>query len=206
MVVRAHVFGCGGVGLLALAQVVQATPVVKFPTVSITQDTMQSVAILVTDSGDAALQDIEGMTFTIQIGGGTGSTPSILGIDMLSGTIWSGHVSPFNVIIPAGGAEPQFQSRSVITDVPGDYVDANGFLAIVTFDATGAAPGSYPILLTGTMEAGSDSVFYDGVGSVVPSTFQGGTLTVEVPAPSTALLALPMLFVSARRRRAQERL
>ena len=70
------------------------------------------------------------MQFSIQIGDGSGLTPSITSIDLLTATIWAGLAS---TDWPAdGGSDPQFASRAIFTDIPGDFVDANGRLATVT--------------------------------------------------------------------------
>lgn len=190
-----------GAGVLCLASVAYAGIVVKTPNFSIPQNSTQAITFSVTGGQNSALEDIEGMVFTVQIGDGLGATPSMTSVDMLTGTIWSGHVSPANVIVPIGGDDPQFQSRSLFTDLPGDFVDANGILATVVFDTTGAAEGDYTVILTGTMDPGSDSQFYSGVGDPVAATFLTATLTVTpIPAPAATPLLMLAWVRSPRRR------
>ena len=74
------------------------------------------------------------MTFTLQIGAGTGSAPAIGSVNFLTNTIWTGHVSAGSVGNPAGGNDPQFQSFSLVTDDFGDFVNANGTLATFTLN------------------------------------------------------------------------
>jgi hypothetical protein len=192
--------------VLVLGRSAVASPALTAADLYLTQDTSATLQVFVTDSGDAATEDIEGMTLTAQLAGGSGSTPSITGVDALSGTVWSGHTSPFDITTPAGGSQPQFQSRDLITDSGGDYINANGLLATLTIDATGAAPGPYTLIFTGTIDPGSDSQFQNGVGDPVAATFGSATIHVTAapePAALVLLAALPLLF--ARRRRAAGR-
>ncbi len=155
-----------------------ASPIVNVDHIYIAKDASQSATITVSDAGDAMAQDIEGMTFTLQIGVGTGSAPSISSIDFLTSSIWTGHVSPSNIFVAAGGTDPQFKSFTLITNTDGDYVAANGTLASVLFSSTGATPGDYALKLIGTKDPGSDTQFTNGLGSSVTSTITNGTLTV----------------------------
>ena len=144
----------------------------------------------VSNTSTAATSDIEGMTFTVQLAAGTGTAPKISSVDLLTGTVWTGHVSPINLTTPTGGNQLEYQSRDILTDTPGDFINANGLLATVTFDTTGAAAGSYAIKLIGTKTAGRDSVFLDGLGDPVTATFGQGNITVNVPEPSSVILGL----------------
>jgi len=186
------------IGFVCSAVVALADPVVNLGHYTFAENSSHSVPFLVTDSGNAATEDIEGMTFTLQIASGTGTMPSVTAIDFLTSTIWTGHVSAANITAAAGGTEPQFQSYSLITDNAGDFVNANGTLANITFDTTNATPGDYSLKLIGTTDPGSDSQFTDGVGDPVTATFGSGTLTVTtVPEPAAlgviALAVLPLL-------------
>jgi hypothetical protein len=169
------------VGLLALAATAQAAPVVNLGHQFVRVGGSQSVAVLVSDSGDAATQDIEGMTFTLQIDEGTASTPAIGTVDFLSSTIWTGRVPPAFVFPSPSITEPQFKSFTLLTDTIGNFVNANGTLANVTFQALNATPGDFTIKLTNTKDAGSTSQFTNGLGALVPATFTAGTLTVVAP-------------------------
>ncbi len=167
--------------LLTLASVTVAAPIANLGHYYVAKNSTQSVTLAVSDTGTAATEDIEGMTFTLQIGAGIASTPSIGAIDFLTSSIWTNHVAAANVINAAGGNDPQFKSFTLITNNAGDFVNANGTLATIGFTAAGATPGDYSIKLVGTKDIGSDSQFNSGNGSVVPATFGGGTLTVVAP-------------------------
>ncbi len=166
--------------LLGIAVPVRANPEVSLNHVYVAKNASQTAQLGVTDGGNAATEDIEGMTFTLQIGAGTGSTPSIGSMDFLTGTIWSGHVSADNIVPAAGGADPQFKSFTLLTDNAGDFVSANGILATATFNATNAALGDYTLKMVGTKDSGSNSQFTNGLGAAVPATFGDGMLTVVV--------------------------
>jgi hypothetical protein len=174
--------------LLLSAFDVHATPIVTLGTYSAPQDSLKTISINVTDSVAASLEDIEGMTLTLQIGSGTGLAPSIHSIDLTTATIWSGAVSPGNISVSAGVTN-QFESISLITDNAGEFVNPNGFLATVVVDTTNATPGPYLLFLIGTKDPGSDSQFLDGLGDPVSATIGSGTLNVlPVPEPSAILL------------------
>lgn len=164
---------------LVIAVGARANPVVNLGHYYVVKDALAPAEIFVSDSGNAASEDLEGMQFTLQLGAGSLSTPSIGSIDFLSGTIWSGHVSAANVY-PSSGTGPQFKSSLLFTDNFGDFVNPNGILATAIFNAAGAAVGDYPIKLTGTIDSGANSKFYNGLGVVVPATFADGMLTVVV--------------------------
>lgn len=151
-------------------------PVVSVPNVSVAPNSTASVQFSVSDTNSAASEDIEGMTFTIQIAGGTGTTPSIQSVDVLTGTIWAG--SNAFVSSPSGGQQAQFKTYSILTGNAGIYVNPNGLLATAVFNTAGAAAGSYKISLVGTRYPGFDSAFYNGKGNTVSSVFGSATLTV----------------------------
>lgn len=144
----------------------------------------------VSNSDAAAASDVEGMTFTVQIADGLGTTPKIMALDLLAGTIWNGHVSVGSIFTPSGGNQLQYQSRDVLTDSPGDYVDANGLLGTAIIDTTGAISGDYIIKLVGTKTAGRDSAFLDSLGNIVPTTFGEGRISILVPEPNTKFFAV----------------
>jgi hypothetical protein len=171
--------------LAALAPAAHAAINASTGSYVVAQGSSLTTTVTVADSGAPADADIEGMVFTYQIDGGTGSVPSISSIDLLTNTVWTGHVSPGNVLVPAGGNLPQYQSRDLFTDAPGDFINANGTLARVTISAATAPLGTYNLKLTGTRTAGRDSTFLDGMGWTVPATFTGGTLTVAAAGDAT---------------------
>jgi hypothetical protein len=169
---------CSLIALLPLTA--HASPVVDLGHYYVAQNSSLIITPGVSDAGNAAAEDIEGMTFTVQIAAGVNSSPSITSVDFLNSTIWTGHVSAFNVSEAAGGGA-QFQSFTLITDNAGDFVNANGSVATVALSASAAAPGDYALKLIGTIDPGSDSQFTDSVGDAVPATFGNGVLSVVAP-------------------------
>ena len=165
-----------------------ASIIVNLDNHSVAPGTIVVENIIVTDSTAAVESDIEGMAFTFQIAEGAGSAPKIVSIDFLDGTIWSGHVSAANLFNPEVGNLYQYQAWDVHIDLAGDYVNANGLLAKVTIDTSGAAPGNYALKLVGTSVAGGDTTLGTGMGEIAPASFGQGTLTIDVPEPASAFM------------------
>jgi len=160
---------------------VRGNPVVNLDHYYVVKDSSAPADIFVSDAASAASEDIEGMQFTLQLGSGTLSTPSIGSADFLTGTIWSGHVSASNInTVVVTGSGPQYKSWGLLTDNAADFVNANGKLATVILSATGASPGDYPVKMTGTAQSAANSKFFSGPGAVVPATFADGTVTVVI--------------------------
>src|SRR4029079_8918879 len=188
--------------VLLSACAVQAAPLVSIGDYSVPTGQSLQVSIQVSDDGSASAEDIEGMNFAFQIASGTGKMPAVTNVNLLSGTIWSAHVSSSNVSVPDGGTQPQFQARSLITDDAGDFVSANGIVAVLTIDTTGAALGDYALLMTATIDPGSDSSFLNGNGDAVTATFTPGNLRVTgVPEPAMPGIASLVPFLTLGRRR-----
>jgi hypothetical protein len=156
-----------------------------------------TIPITVSNTASAATSDIEGMTLTVQIAAGVGTTPSIASIDLITGTVWA--AASAADVYSAAGAEPQYVSLGILTDNTGEFINANGSLATLTINTTGAAGGNYAITLVGTMTPGDDSVFDNDLGATVPATFNAGQLTVLVPEP--AMVCFPILAIAALARR-----
>ena len=135
-----------------------------------------TIKLNVSDFGNVTAQDIEGMTFTIQIAGGDGTTPSIKSVDLLTGTVWAGHNSA--AFVPSGGSQSQFKTFSVLTGSDGDFINPNGLLATVVLNTTGAAPGTYAIKLVGTKLPAFDTQFENRFGATVHTVVANGTLTI----------------------------
>ena len=161
-----------------------------------------TIPITVSNTASAASSDIEGMTLTVQIADGTGTTPSIASVDLITGTVWAPAASPADVY-SAAGAEPQYVSLGILTDNAGEFINANGTLATITINTTGAVGANYAITLVGTMTPGDDSVFDNGLGATVPATFNAGQLTVLVPEPT--VIGFPILIFAALARRRNHR-
>lgn len=185
---------------LKLSDSAAAALIVNVGSTSVGVGHTASIPITVSDTDSAATDDIEGMTLTVQVAAGTGATPSIASVDLITGTVWAPAASAGDVY-SAAGSEPQYESLGILTDNAGEYINANGLLATVTINTTGAAGGNYAINLVGTMTPGDDSVFDNGLGATVPATFNAGQLTVVVPEPT--MLCFPILaFAGLARRRA----
>ena len=191
-------FLVGGLGLFLAGTLASAAPVVNVGTVVGPLAGTVSFQLLVSDLGDIAAEDIEAMTLSLQIrGGGTGTLPTIQPIDILTGTIWSGHAS--TSLVP-DGTNPQLASVVVFNDAVGDFVNANGVLATVVIDTTGAAPGEYSLNLTGIIPGpGSDTDFQNAEFQSVSSVLTNGILTVPEPS-ALSLLALAGLATLRHRR------
>jgi len=167
--------------LLISAVTARGNPVVNLGHYYVVKDSSVPADILVSDAGNPATEDVEGMQFTLQLGSGTQSTPSIGSVDFLSATIWSGHVSASNInTVVVAGSGPQYKSWGLLTDNAADFVNTNGKLATVILNATGASPGDYAVKMTGTAQSAANSKFFSGLGTVVPTTFADGMLTVVV--------------------------
>jgi hypothetical protein len=196
--------------LIASAVLACGLPALAAPIVTVGAYTIpvgqssEPILIDISDSAPAAAEDIEGMVFTLQVASGTGTSPSITSVDLQTDTIWSPvSTSPLDVTIPSGGSQPQFASRDILTDNFGEFANANGLLATVDLNTAGVAPGTYALLLTGTIDPGANSQFFNGLGQPVSATFNAGSLTVTsaVPEPaSAALLILGGMALAARRR------
>jgi hypothetical protein len=202
--VRRKIFGFA-VGLFGASLSAKAALTVSIGHDYITPGATQSFPISVSDTDNAQTDDIEGMTFTLQIGSGTGSTPSIVGADLLTNTVWKGLVSG-PVYVSTGGNTPQFVSQDLITDNAGEYLgeynSPSGTLATFTVNTAGATPGNYSLLLVGTLDPGSDSQFIDGSGNTVPAVFNAGILTVQaVPEPLGLGIAAAGMMLALRRSR-----
>ena len=87
-----------------------------------------TVLVTVSNSAPAAISDIEGMTFTLQIASGTGTTPKITNIDLLTGTVWASQSNGSDIYSVAGGNLSQYESLGILTNAGGDFIDANGLL------------------------------------------------------------------------------
>ncbi|MGA2501468.1 MAG: hypothetical protein ABSH20_27315 [Tepidisphaeraceae bacterium] len=189
-----------GLVLFVAGAIASAAPVVSVGTVAGPLNGTVSFQLMVSDTGDAATEDIEGMTLTLQVGDGTNTTPWIEAVDMLSGTIWTGHASLSTLYRLDDASHPQFASWGIYTNDPGDYVNANGVLATVVIDTTGATPGDYSLNVIRVMGSGSDTDFQNGLGESVGSTLTNGVLTVPEPTMASGLCALVLCCLRRRDR------
>jgi hypothetical protein len=151
-------------------------PVISVGNYTAVAGSQVTVQLKVSDLGNVTAQDIEGMTFTVQIDDGTGTAPTIASVDLLTGTVWAGHGS--SVFVPSGGSQPQFKTFSVLTGADGNFINPNGLLATIVLDTTGAAKGQYSIKLIGTKISAFDTEFQNHLGSPVKSVITNGTLTL----------------------------
>jgi autotransporter-associated beta strand protein len=139
----------------------------------------------VTDANSARAEDIEGMDFTIQLGTGTGSTPSISTVDFNTNTVWTGNINgPLGGVDPASGNTAQFKAFAVSTGFDNtnqvfQVINPNGVLSRVTLSTAGAAVGQFAVMMVNTSDpVRGNSFFSDGLGNTVPSTITNGNLTI----------------------------
>ncbi|HEX4793940.1 MAG TPA: SdrD B-like domain-containing protein [Humisphaera sp.] len=149
-------------------------PVISVGNYSAAVGSQVSIQLKVSDLGNVTAQDIEGMTFTVQIDSGTGTAPTIASVDLLTGTVWAGHGS--SVFVPSGGSQPQFKTFSVLTGADGNFINPNGLLATIVLNTAGATAGQYAIKLVGTKISAFDTQFQNHLGLPVKSLIINGTL------------------------------
>ena len=134
-------------------------------------------SLAVSDAGNPATEDIEGMTFTLQIAAGTGAAPSISSVNFLTRL----HLDRACI------GRQRLSGRRFRTTIQVIHLDhrqrrrlrqSQRHIGGVWIRRHGAAAGDYSLKLTGTKSPGSDSQFTNGIGSAVPATFGSGTLTV----------------------------
>jgi autotransporter-associated beta strand protein len=129
-------------------------------------------------------EDIEGMSFTVQLGAGADSFPAISNVDLTTNTVWTGtDENQGGGILPASGNGPQWQSYGVLTNFDsntntGVVINPNGALGNVTLNTAGASTGTIAFKMIGTKDPTRDSAFSDGGGLPVPSSITNGTLTI----------------------------
>jgi hypothetical protein len=183
--------------LLLFAVSAHATTVVTVPSVTLLPNTPnQIIAILVTGDGQTS-----GMDLNVQIddGGvafnpGTENNPprpKLTGLEVkVPGFVFSANVTDPGPSNPQPGILlDQFSSYSITT--ASGFNPATGGLARLTIDTTGVAPGSWPLIITGTV--GDDSLLYDDSTDTTPNVldtqFINGVLSIVVPEPSSLVLA-----------------
>ncbi|MGD0655261.1 MAG: autotransporter-associated beta strand repeat-containing protein [Thermoguttaceae bacterium] len=113
-------------------------------------DAQRLIPILVSSSTHEL---VEGVNLAVQIGdggsvnGGTNTAPQITNLDIIgSGTIFNASNTGSTPSYPSGNA-PYLLVEADTTTVIGTSVEANGVLAYLTVNSTGAALGSYQISL-----------------------------------------------------------
>ena len=184
----------------AFAQAADGAALLSSDTYSVKQGQTIEVSFFVSNAALATTDKIEGMTFTVQLAQGDVATPKITAVNLLpTGGVWTGK----GTVYPTGGGDlPQYQSRLVLNNTPGDYLNANGLLAKVTFSAVNAPVGDYDILFTNTAEPSTDTTFFDGAGEPVAATFGKSVLHVTpLPEPGMMLLSIAGTTLGGRRRR-----
>lgn len=187
--------GCSLAGLLAALALAFLTPRVAMGSVQVDVGTQtvigddatpQTIYLFVNNSG--APITVGSLDFYIQLGDGTGTTPSISSVDLLTGTIFS--AGSQNGDINNG---PQLQFYGVTkASGPGPAIPSGqSQLAAISFVTTGTASGSFSLSLS-TSGGGNTDYFTDtssptGIGlSLVNGTLD----VVAVPEPVNMALSL----------------
>jgi hypothetical protein len=152
-------------------------------------------------SGIAATGGTDGMELDLQVEdggtdlGGTGVGPTMTGIDLTSGTIWSGFGDTQTDVVTF----PLARQSTVDT---GSVVTTDGLVGAVFFDTTGFNSGTFDFRVNGVSGA-FDTTFFRG-GVALPTESTNGFLRISeaVPEPSSlAMLSVIGLIGFARRRR-----
>ncbi len=127
--------------------------------------------------------------------------PKIASVDLISGTIWDG---VGHTLSGTASNSPHWQGWNLLKTADGvgtgPEIPAGGsFIASLTFDTVGVAPGNYAFKLFGTSFDGGVNVFdskyvADTVeGDDVPINITNGSLTV-VPEPNASLAVAGLLL------------
>ena len=173
-----------------------AEPTINVGTFTLLPNTANQTITIPVIGGDS----VTGFNLRSQIGDGTGPEvePIFQSVDFGTGTIWAGHSST-SLGGPVTGALSDAQT-SVVLNNTGDSVQALGGLANFTISTVGVAPGSYPLLLSGT-QIGLPSVFIGNQGVDIPAAITNGTLNVTPEPGALCLMALSGAGILLRRRR-----
>ena len=191
-----------------------ATPTINIGTYDLPngQNTMQ-IPIYVT--GGDAVQGVDLVVFTGDGGsavGGTVNAPHITALNIIpSGGIFNGNntgqdnstIDPqFWEATTAVASGPPFPALTGTFTNPATNTGGWGLLAMVTIDATGFAPGSYSISVSGTLGTVGPVVtqFSTGADTQVNAVSTNGTIVVPEPA-SLGLFGLGIPAFLLRRRR-----
>jgi hypothetical protein len=119
---------------------------------------------------------VSGLNFNLQVadggpaGGGSILGPVITAVDLVSQPGMVFHGNSTTPVDP--GSASRIAIRSLITS--SGMVNAEGALAIVTFDTTGIAGGTYPLKMSATVNGDSD---FAGI----PINIVNGSITIPIP-------------------------
>ena len=194
--------GCGLAWLLAALAFAFLTPRVAMGALEVdvgthtligNDATPQTIYLSIYNSGSPIT--VGALDFYIQLGDGTGSTPYISSVDLVSGTIFQG-----NNLGQSGqgiGSQLVYYGVAKASGTPGSgpqIPTGQSQLAAISFVTAGTASGSFSLSLNpsaGTTEYFTDSSSPAGIGL----SFMAGTLdVVAVPEPSNTVAAVFMVF------------
>lgn len=157
---------------LAWATCLGAAPSITVGNHGLIPDTSdQKIEIFVTGT-----EPVLGMNFNLQVadggpaGGGSILGPVIKAVDLVSQPGMVFHGNSTTPIDP--GSASRIAIRSLITS--SGMVTAEGALAIVTFDTTGIAGGTYALKMSATVNGDSD---FAGI----PISIVNGSITIPIP-------------------------
>jgi hypothetical protein len=196
------------VSTLLFAATSHAAAIVVGPHTLLGNIANQKFTVLISGTDQVASLDFyaqigDGGTFN----GGTNTKPVFQNVDILTGTIFASPNNTGATGDPSSGgnaAHPLIWLDGTTTPPPSTTVLDTGVLATFTVDTTGAAPGDYPLLLSGV--ASKFGPFTTDLrvqgGAKIPLTITNGTITV-LPTPEPASLSFLIVggLLCSRRRR-----
>lgn len=192
-------------GVLAAPLGLRAVPVIDVPDVVLLPDTPGQTVEITIRGGDA----VQGLVFYAQSGDGGPELadaglppgtdgPAITAVDLKTGTIYAAVAD--EAVDP--GSLPQVAIRSLPISASGVTVTAEGLLATLTIDTTGLTGGTFDLRLNGVLPfddiGGPFTTTFEAGGQPVIPQINNGSITIAIPEPAFAAVAL---FTLAARRR-----
>ena len=130
-----------------------------------------SVTVPIMVSGGDAITDMAGL---VEVGNPPAAGPTITAVSY-AGSIWNSAAGGFDafqgIAMPAATIDP-----SVSLKVTGQSVAGAGILCTITVNITGFGVGDHSVRLSNTV--GGDTVFLNGAGDEVPTTFAAGIIRI----------------------------
>jgi hypothetical protein len=194
---------------LFTASSVLGSPIISIGTYYVSNtDTDYRIPIMVSTTSN---ERVEGVNLAVQIAdggtpnGGTATSPTIKDLDIVgTGTIFNASNTGCTPLYQGVGTENEapYLLAMASTTVESGSLEANGILAYLTIDASGAALGSYKLSLQEigeNLDGGPWSTDFCGISAAI---MDDGWIVV-VPEPSVLMLlsvAIVVLFIGRRLR------